>query len=324
MLTKRAPDAVGTATVLKTYGEIHRGKPVVVDEEQSLVKSHLKLSGVVRRQGRSLRVRNLIYQRVFDWRWIRSHLPESLWQRLKPAMPIIAILLAGFIAMMWVAIYANQQRQIAVAALRQRRVAEQQSIVAIKQRQEAIAQRHEAIAQRQLLEALLQRSSVATPTLSPRLKAFLEMVAWSLGTAQPEGYTLFISGESFTDFKDHPRQPKCAFYGGREICSDNAGRYFIHSSTWDALVQQIELPDFSPQSQDKAAVELIRQKNALEDIETGRLEPAIYKLSSIWGSLPNSNGVSSYEFQNQSIDTLISVYDIFYLKYLYPEITSSD
>ena len=48
MLTQRAPDIY---QVLTTYKDIWRGRQRVVDEEQSLVKSHLKLSGVVRRAG---------------------------------------------------------------------------------------------------------------------------------------------------------------------------------------------------------------------------------------------------------------------------------
>ena len=39
------------------------GRHPVRDEEQSLVKSHLKLSGIVRREQDTLRVRNPIYER---------------------------------------------------------------------------------------------------------------------------------------------------------------------------------------------------------------------------------------------------------------------
>ncbi|WP_375466946.1 CHASE2 domain-containing protein, partial [uncultured Nostoc sp.] len=76
MLTKRAPDLFA---VLTTYSEIRRGKRIVLDEEQSLVKSHLKLSGIiVRREHASLCVRNLIYRKVFDDRWLKEHLPVKL------------------------------------------------------------------------------------------------------------------------------------------------------------------------------------------------------------------------------------------------------
>lgn len=142
------------------------------------------------------------------------------------------------------------------------------------------------------------------------------MLAWSLGTAQPNGYSLIFSGELFKDFKDHPRLQKCANYLGRYICGDSAGRYLIVSSTWDSLMLKVQLPDFSPQSQDQAAIELIRENNALDDIEAGNLESAIHKVSEVWGTLPNSNGTSNYEFQVPTISTLRSVYEIYYLKSL--------
>lgn len=72
MLTKRAPDLFG---VLTTYREIYQGKRPVKDEEQSLIKSHLKLSGVVCSERNLLRVRNRIYRKIFDNRWIKENLP---------------------------------------------------------------------------------------------------------------------------------------------------------------------------------------------------------------------------------------------------------
>jgi WD40 repeat protein len=69
MLVRNAHDPDG---VLSTYREIRRGKDVA-DEERSLVKTWLKLSGVVRREQGRLRVRNRIYETVFDLAWERRH-----------------------------------------------------------------------------------------------------------------------------------------------------------------------------------------------------------------------------------------------------------
>ena len=110
MLTKRAPDPVG---VLQTYRTIRRGRQSVIDEEQSLVKNHLKLSGVVKREGKALGLRNAIYRKVFDSQWIQTHLPETLWQRLKPAMPLIASLLVFSVSMAVLAGYAAKQTLVA-------------------------------------------------------------------------------------------------------------------------------------------------------------------------------------------------------------------
>ncbi|MEA5604116.1 AAA-like domain-containing protein, partial [Nostoc sp. UHCC 0252] len=91
MLTKRSPDR----EVLTIYRQIRQGKRAVVDEEQSLAKSHLKLSGVVRRENNVLRVRNEIYRQVFDYKWINKHLPFNLrdrWEQLKPALPYVIVM----------------------------------------------------------------------------------------------------------------------------------------------------------------------------------------------------------------------------------------
>ena len=109
MLTKRAPDVEG---VLTTYQEIHSDKRPVRDEEQSLVKSHLKLSGVVRREGIELQTRNRIYETVFDDQWVKEHLPVNWRKRFKyAASALLAILLILSPA---TAIYAWKNNELAL------------------------------------------------------------------------------------------------------------------------------------------------------------------------------------------------------------------
>ncbi len=112
MLTKRASDS---EAMLTTYRAVRRARPPVVDEEQSLVKSHLKLSGVVRRERAELRVRNRIYRTVFDERWIREHLPVNWSRRLRRALRLIAILLALALSLGGLALYALVQQREASA-----------------------------------------------------------------------------------------------------------------------------------------------------------------------------------------------------------------
>ena len=158
MLTQGAEErGVEAVPVLQTYRQIRRDKPAVVDEEQSLVKSHLKLAGVVKREGKTLRVRNRIYRQVFDRAWIREHLPENWWQRLKPAMPIIATLLVAFIGMTGFAVLANQQRVIA----------DQERISAVDARRQlevALSQANEQtlVAQAAQKEARIAQSAAVT------------------------------------------------------------------------------------------------------------------------------------------------------------------
>jgi WD40 repeat protein len=73
MLTERAPDR---DLVLSTYRDIRRGDRVP-DEERSIIKSHLKLSGVVRSNQGMLQIRNPIYETVFDQHFIDQYLSED-------------------------------------------------------------------------------------------------------------------------------------------------------------------------------------------------------------------------------------------------------
>lgn len=112
MLTRRAP--VGyEQEVLATYQAIRLGRRPVRDEEQSLAKSHLKLSGVVKRAGRDLAVRNRIYERVFDRGWIREQWPVTWWDliptEVKVAAGVSLLLLFGLVAATLFAF--SQQRQ---------------------------------------------------------------------------------------------------------------------------------------------------------------------------------------------------------------------
>lgn len=89
MLLERAADKTG---VLKIYGQVIQDKKPVEDDEQSLNKSHLKLSGVVRRRQVNLRISNLIYQNVFNSSWVKEHLPRLERRTLIVAMGITTVL----------------------------------------------------------------------------------------------------------------------------------------------------------------------------------------------------------------------------------------
>lgn len=64
------------ADVLSVYKRVLTGRPVVDDESNRTVVL-LKLSGIVRSNGRRLSVRNRIYRHVFDREWIEEHMPEQ-------------------------------------------------------------------------------------------------------------------------------------------------------------------------------------------------------------------------------------------------------
>lgn len=104
MLIKHTPDVVATLT---TYEEIWRDRWPVRDDEQSAIKTHLKLSGIVRREQGVLRVRNRIYHMVFDHHWVQEHLPIKWGERLRRARVQLAIAVVVAFAMMLLAGYAS-------------------------------------------------------------------------------------------------------------------------------------------------------------------------------------------------------------------------
>jgi muramidase (phage lysozyme) len=123
-----------------------------------------------------------------------------------------------------------------------------------------------------------------------RVKAFLDTIATAEGTAAADGYRTQYTGTKFVSFSDHPRELKCGRRYGKKLCSDAAGRYQFLSTTWDRFAKKFGVKDFSPQNQDLMAIELIRERGALGDVEAGRLEPAFKKLAYIWPSFRRFGG----------------------------------
>lgn len=124
------------------------------------------------------------------------------------------------------------------------------------------------------------------------LKAFLDTIAFSEGTDRPpqptkdRGYDVIVGGGLFRGYDDHPRKlielPKLG------IKSTAAGRYQVLARYFDAYKKQLKLPDFSPDSQDKIAIHLIKECKALDDVNAGRVEDALTKCKSRWASLPGA------------------------------------
>lgn len=120
----------------------------------------------------------------------------------------------------------------------------------------------------------------------PNVYAFLGMLRVSEGTAGPDGYRTLVGGSLFNSFADHPRT--LVWLPNLGINSSAAGAYQILRKTWDGVRGKLGLPDFSPLSQDAAAIELIRQRGALDDVRAGRFAAAVEKCKKEWASLPGA------------------------------------
>lgn len=140
------------------------------------------------------------------------------------------------------------------------------------------------------------------------LTAFLDTIAYSEGTDKPgqpsldRGYDVLVGGALFSGYADHPR--KLIDLPRLGIKSTAAGRYQILARFYDAYKKQLGLPDFSPASQDKIAIQLIRECKALDDVNAGRVVSALDKCRSRWASLPGA-GYGQHEHR---VETLVSVF----------------
>ncbi|NEQ33304.1 MAG: hypothetical protein F6K04_20285, partial [Leptolyngbya sp. SIO4C5] len=154
MLTQRAPD---TYEVLSVYRQVWRGRQPVLDEEQSIIKSHLKLSGAVRREEATgtLQVRNPIYRAVFDEGWVKEHLPVNWMKRLQRARAALAVMATVLFVAVPFGVVAEVRRreanELRLTAQENEQRAEQQAEIALNNEREA--EKQAAIAERNAEDA---------------------------------------------------------------------------------------------------------------------------------------------------------------------------
>jgi len=137
------------------------------------------------------------------------------------------------------------------------------------------------------------------------LSAFLYMIrstehVYPRDVVNDAAYSIFYGGSKFQSFRDHPvitgekrgvplPDAMCKAAGLKPGCvSTAAGAYQFIKPTWVRLRDRLNLPDFSPASQDLAAIGLLDEIGASSLILDGNIEAAIYKASRIWASLPGS------------------------------------
>lgn len=117
-----------------------------------------------------------------------------------------------------------------------------------------------------------------------RVQAFLGALAQG---ESDDHYNSIVGGGSFDDFSQHPNVlvPK--------YNSTAAGAYqFTHGTRGDQI-KRLGLEDFSPHSQDLAAVDLLQQTGAIRNLLSDNLDGAVFSAAKRWESLPaNSSGKS--------------------------------
>lgn len=147
---------------------------------------------------------------------------------------------------------------------------------------------------------------------NPNVAAFLYALRLGEGTSGPEGYRIKCGGGTFDSYAAHPAalgwpgfglsERVCALAGfGPGCVSTAAGAYQINKPTWNRVRAIIGATDFSPEWQDAAAIQLIREKGALADVMAGRTAAAVNKVRKVWASLPGA-GYGQREITLQSFN----------------------
>ncbi len=138
--------------------------------------------------------------------------------------------------------------------------------------------------------------------LSANLRAFLKLIQWAEGTfSKPNPYAVcYAYSHTISDFSDHPAITKewngvvlpdriCAGAGYGPGCkSTAAGAYQINRPTWLGIKNKLPGIRFDAAGQTAAAIQLIKQRGALQDVENGALYKALKKCNPTWASLPGS------------------------------------
>lgn len=117
------------------------------------------------------------------------------------------------------------------------------------------------------------------------------------GSESDGSYNLLNGGKRFNDYTNHPfaSTNKATGYGVA------AGRYQFMPATWNAYKTKLGVPDFSPESQDKAAwalaqVDYKRNSGGKElqaELEKGNLDSVARGLNTTWTSLPHGKETNS-------------------------------
>ncbi|KOE26847.1 glycoside hydrolase family 24 protein [Burkholderia multivorans] len=140
--------------------------------------------------------------------------------------------------------------------------------------------------------------------------AFLDMIAASeIGSAllakSDDGYNVLVGSTPsrpllFSSYAAHPNVLNRQI----PVPSTAAGRYQILTRWWRIYQAQMKLPDFGPVSQDRYALQQLRERGALTLIDAGRFREAVAKVSNVWASLPGAG----YGQHENKIEHLLAAY----------------
>lgn len=147
----------------------------------------------------------------------------------------------------------------------------------------------------------MSSSSAEELVLHPKIKAMLEVLAFTEGTGNNYGKVVNgtvissphhpeLVGKKNVSVTDLSQHPNIMVQVNATIKSTAAGRYQFLKRTWDGL----GMPDFQAKSQDIAAVKLMKKRGMIEPLLTDNLRQAVFNGAPEWASLPTEGGGSYY------------------------------
>ena len=128
--------------------------------------------------------------------------------------------------------------------------------------------------------AVDENSPVEVLVVQPRVRALMDVVSYSEGS----DYNTMVHGKGSVDITDFTKHPNVLVEVNSKIKSTAAGRYQILFGTW----QELHMKDFTPASQDLAAVKLFKRRKMLKPLFKGDFEQAIKHGNKEWASFPGS------------------------------------
>lgn len=120
----------------------------------------------------------------------------------------------------------------------------------------------------------------------------------SVGTRVIKGVKYPPQLLTFPSYATHPHIYNAA------TNSTAAGRYQCMWVNWSPYQAMLHLPDFGPVSQDRIALQLMRECHAITDFQAGNFASGITKCKSRWASLPGAG----YGQHENSMDLLVAAY----------------
>lgn len=138
--------------------------------------------------------------------------------------------------------------------------------------------------------------------------ALLDAIAWSeigpgLLAHSDDGYNVLVGSTErapllFDSYATHPD------VFNRRLNSTAAGRYQELWRNWGHYQALLGLPDFSPESQDRIAIQQIKEVGGYVPAQAGDFATAIHRIAHLWASLPDAG----YDQHENTFTDLVDAY----------------